>query len=300
VRGKGLTVRARKGYYAPADGQTTASREEEAPRDRELQRALDAPGMTDGIPLRMTSFALDDAGQARTRVLLAAEADLSKVDFPSDGGNAVLDTLAVVAHRESGEFLRNDQKVELQRRGEAAPTQPVWYAFVREFELRPGAHQARLVVRDAASRRVGSLILELEVPSHDGLRVSTPVLTDTLQKTPDGGLTPALVVRRAFASSGQLYCRFDVFGAARGPDGQPQVKAGHALRRPDGTVLGSTPPHIVQPTSIGALSRLIQIPLGGTAPGDYELVLTVSDEISGQTRELVEPFSVTPPVTAGR
>jgi len=95
-----------------------------------------------------------------------------------------------------------------------------------------------------------------------------------------------------FASGGQLFCSFDVFDAARGPDGMPQVKAGHALRRRDGTVLGQTPLNPIQPTSIGALTRLIQIPLAGTPPGDYELVLTVEDSISGQKRELVEPFTI--------
>jgi hypothetical protein len=73
----------------------------------------------------------------------------------------------------------------------------------------------------------------------------------------------------------------------------PRVRAGHALRRSDGTLIGRTEPHLIQPTSIGALLRLIQIPLDGLAPGDYELVLTVTDDVGGESRELVEPFSVT-------
>ena len=77
-----------------------------------------------------------------------------------------------------------------------------------------------------------------------------------------------------------------------GPDGLPRVTAGHALRRPGGATLGSTPPNPIRPTSIGALSRVIQLPLAGRAVGDYELVLTVTDEIAGRTREVVEPFSI--------
>ena len=72
------------------------------------------------------------------------------------------------------------------------------------------------------------------------------------------------------------------------------MKAGHALRRRDGTLVGESAPNPIQPTSIGALSRLIQIPLAGTPPGDYELVLTVEDAVSGQKRELVEPITITP------
>jgi len=106
-------------------------------------------------------------------------------------------------------------------------------------------------------------------------------------------------VERAFAAGSQLYCSFDVYDAARGTDGLPRVKAGHALRRPGGALLGSTAPNPMRPTSIGALSRLIQIPLAGRAVGEYELVVTVSDELSGETREIVEPFTIVEPSGRG-
>ena len=147
-------------------------------------------------------------------------------------------------------------------------------------------------MRDAASKVLGSVILEIDVPPLAALRVSTPVLASGLAATADGSLAPVLRVERAFAPGSQLYCSFDVYGARRGPDGLPRVKAGHALRQPGGPVLGSTTPNAIRPTSIGALSRLIQIPLAGRPVGDYELVVTVSDELSGETRELVEPFAI--------
>jgi VWFA-related protein len=294
VRGRGLTVRARKGYYAPsAPGQAPVVAARDRGRELDLQRALDAPGAVMGVPLRMTAYALQDAGSDKAQVLLAAEADVSQLGFPEGGGPAVLDTLMVVTHRESGEHHRRDQRVELQRRSDAPAGRPLWYAFARDFELPAGGFQAKLVVRDPARQQVGALTLEFEIPPLDGLRVSTPILTDALQRSADGTVSPALSVRRAFASGGQLYCRFDVFRAAKGPDGLPRVKAGHALRRADGALVGLTPPHTIQPTSIGALARLIQIPLKGTPAGEYELVLTVSDEVSGKSVEVVEPFSVT-------
>jgi hypothetical protein len=52
-------------------------------------------------------------------------------------------------------------------------------------------------------------------------------------------------------------------------------------------------PTTVNPTSLGAVIRLIQIPLSIAPPGEYELVLTVLDEISGRQVESVEPFVVT-------
>ena len=158
----------------------------------------------------------------------------------------------------------------------------------------PGEYQAKLVVRDATSKRVGTVAYEFGIPIRDQLRVSTPVLTDTLTGSP-GGPVPALLARRTFPSSAQLYCRFDVYGAGKGPGGLPKVQAGHALRRADGTPLGRANPTLIEPTSLGALARMVQIPLSGLPPGDYELVLTVSDQVTGATKEVVEPFAVVGP-----
>jgi VWFA-related protein len=300
VRRKGLMVRARKGYYPAAGVPAPPAAAADAPRDRELQRLLDSPGPVDALPLRLAAHALEPAGLEEARVLLAAEADVSKLAFADGTGTAALDTLLVLAHRETGDFQRADVKVELQRRAAAAPGAPVWYTFLRPFNLKAGGYQAKLVVRDGASGRSGSVILEFDVPPLDQLRVSTPILTDMLQRDDGGGLSPVLTLRRAFSSGGQLFCRFDVYGAARGPDGHPRVAAGHTLRRADGSVLDHAPERAIQPTSIGALLRLIQIPLAGAPPGEYELVLSVRDEVTGQARELVEPFSVTATATAAR
>src|SRR6266545_4537704 len=135
----------------------------------------------------------------------------------------------VVAHRDSGEFQRTDQQVDLQRRPGATSSGPAWYSMIREFDLAPGGYQARLVVRDAATRRVGSLAFELEVPPLDRLRVSTPILTDTLQQPPGQAVpVPVLLARRTLAAGGPLYCRFDVYGMAKdGTRGMPRVRSGH-------------------------------------------------------------------------
>jgi VWFA-related protein len=295
VKRKDVTVRSRRGYHAPgADAEPGPSA---AGRDAGIQRALDAPGALDAIPLRISAYVLDQAALGKARVVLAAESDVSKVAFAAgeSGSVASLDTLLVVAHRDSGDFHRSDQRVELSRRSQA-PGGPVWYAFAREFSLPAGAYQSKLIVRDAATQRVGSLIFEFEVPPLERLRVSTPILSDRLQKAPDGSATPVLLVARRFASGATLVCRFDVYGATPGPDGMPQVAAGYVVRRAGGGLFASSEPSLIAPTSLGALVRQIQLPLNAR-PGDYELVLTVQDRISGESRELVEPFSVTP---AGR
>jgi hypothetical protein len=41
------------------------------------------------------------------------------------------------------------------------------------------------------------------------------------------------------------------------------------------------------------VSRIVGAKLAGAEPGDYELVLTVRDELAGKTLEVREPFTVT-------
>ena len=72
----------------------------------------------------------------------------------------------------------------------------------------------------------------------------------------------------------------------------PRVTMGYEVRRSDGTLFTNEAPSEILPTSIGALSRLIGIPLESAAPGDYEIVLAVKDELSGSRVVLREPFHV--------
>jgi VWFA-related protein len=298
VRGKGFVVRARKGYYddagpaaeRPPRAADGTARERSDPA---LQRALDSPTLLDAVPLRMSAYALAPTIDGKAQVVVAADADVSAIAFGEGTGNAVLDTLLVVAAPHGG-VERADRQVELQRRASPPGGGPVWYSFVRDFTLAAGRHQAKLVVRDVTTGKIGTVSHTFEVPPLDGLRLSTPLVTDTLQKDATGVMAPTLLARREFSRDAQLYCLFEVFGAAKGPDGLPRVRAGHEVRRRGGSVVGRTAPTPVAPTSIGAVTRLIQIPLSTVGPGDYELVLTVTDETTGRQVERAEPFVVTP------
>lgn len=298
VRGKGLVVRARKGYYDDdGPGADPPPRPaDDTPRERSdpaLQRALDSPTLLDAVPLRLSAYALAPTIDGKAQVVVAADADVSGIAFGEGMGNAVLDTLLVVAAPHGG-VERTDRQVELQRRASPPAGGPVWYSFVRDFTLGAGRHQAKLVVRDVTTGKIGTVSHTFEVPPLDGLRLSTPLVTDTLQKDATGVMAPTMLARREFPRDAQLYCMFEVFGAAKGPDGLPRVRAGHEVRRRGGSLVGRTAPTPVTPTSIGAVTRLIQIPLSIVGAGAYELVLTVTDQITGRQVERVEPFVVTP------
>lgn len=293
VRRPGVKVRARKGYYARAKGESDA-----AVPDGELQRALDAPFDLDGVPLRAAAFTFDDTPAGTARVIVAAEIDTRDLALREQGGRLAgeLQVLWIVARRDSGEFTRHDQKVELTLKPEAREQLArEGYALTHEFALTAGAYQARLVVRDARSGRTGSVTHAFEVPAPGQLRVSTPILGDALASA-GGASHPVLRLRRAYAPGATLHAEFQVYGVQRDAvTGQPRVFTGFELRRDDGGAVGRGEPRALVPGAGGRLSQLVSIPLASLAPGTYELVFYLHDGVAARDAQYREAFDVAGP-----
>ena len=294
-KSKNLNVRARRGYYAPLEGPAAEGPKRNA--DPLIGHALDSPFEIPDVPLRVSSFVFDEVSLDQMSVQLAVEIDVKGLAFKqeADRSTDALAFLIEAQHRESGEYYRYDQKIEMSLLPETRrKLEQGGYPVAREFTLPPGAYQAKIVVRDLNSDRVGSVVHEFEVPKVGALRVSTPVLSSTLEQAEDGSRRPVLQVQRAFATDSTLYCQYSVYGAAKAETGSlmPRVTAGYEIRRTDGVVFKRSAPTPINPTSVGALLRLNGIALRGAVPGQYDLVLTVKDELSGNTVEVREPFEI--------
>jgi VWFA-related protein len=296
---KGTKVRARKGYYAPLPPGTVVKKDKEERADPDIQAALDSPYEMNQVPVRMTAWVFDETLLNRASTVVAAEIDIRKMAFREEDGRFVdaAEFLLVVAHRESGEHFRYDQKVEMRLSPDTRKRiEQTWLPVLRDFELAPGGYQAKIVVRDANSRAIGTVVHEFEVAPLDKLRVSTPILNDALAQPEEGSTSkaprPAMNANRTFAVGGTVYCQFEVYGAKKNDKGMPQVSAGYVVRRRGGgEELLRVEASQIKPTSLGKLSRLVGSPLPPAAVGELELVLDVKDEISGETRQIVEPFS---------
>lgn len=303
VDGRHRKVRARKGYYAPAEGDAP---EAKGGIDPVIQAALDSPWAEDAIPLRMTDYVGDERIPGKAAVLVATEVDVRGFEFEESDGRFADDVelLLVVAHRESGEFLRVDEKVVMNVLPETRERlERQWYPIVRDFDLRPGDYQAKIVVRETASGRVGTVLHEFEVPELDAFRVSTPVLSDALaeEQRMDGvpGARLDVIVRRAFPAGSDVYCQVDVFGAAKDDaTGMPRVFQAYSVHRADGSAFTAVPPSEIRPTSLGALSRVSGFSLGGAEPGTYELEMRIWDELAEKGLVVREPFTVVPALEA--
>lgn len=297
--GKGLKIRARRGYYAPTDGEPSVPIGKEGV-DPVLQAALDSPWSEDGIPLRMTHYVGPEQTLGKAGVLIVTEVDLRALEFREEEGRHVaqIQFLLVTAHRESGEFYRYDQAVNLKLRASSHERLTrLWYPIARDFELTPGDHMAKMIVWQKATGALGSVVHEFDVPSPEEFRVPTPVLSDRMTAVGEDE-APVLqpLARREFPQGGQLFCQFDVFGAEKDETGMPHVAQGYRVLASDGSVLTSRPESVIRPTPLGELSRVFGFSLETVAPGDYEIVMTVRDEIAGETLEVNEPFRVLPPV----
>jgi VWFA-related protein len=299
VRGRrGLEVRARKGYYAPSD--TAATPAARPGTDPVFQSALDSPYELEDIPLRMTHYVRDETSLDRARVFLAAEVDVRRLDLQEKEGKAVgaLQYLMVAVQRDGGPYFRVDHTLELALPpGDREELSRTWLPVVNEFELPVGRYRAKMVVRDKASGRLGTVVHDFEVPDLQPFRVSTPVLSDVREVTEAGtpGDRLAILARRDFAQGSPLYCQLEVYRAVKEEaSGMPRVSMGYEVRRSDGTLLTRDAPTVIRPAPDGALSRMIGISLESATPGDYELLMRVKDEFSGSKIELHEPFHVSP------
>jgi VWFA-related protein len=300
---KGRDIRARKGYYAPSDTGKTAM----APKkgvDPVIQSALDSPWAEDAIPLRMTHYIGDERTLGKAAVLVATEVDVRALEFEEKEGRFLgdLQFLLVVAHRESGEFFRYDQGVSMKLQPSTRERlSRLWYPIVREFELRSGDYQAKIVVRDTRTGRVGTVIHEFDVPALGDLRVSTPVLSDNRAPSPSAEGVPggilAVLARREFPSGADLLCQFEVFGAKKDEKtGMPQVTQGYVVTGPDGSVFTAMEPSRINPTSLGQVMRTFGFKLAGAPVGDYELVMAIRDDLAGRSFEMRERFMVVEPL----
>ena len=295
----GVRVRARQGYYA-VDARVAAAANP-GDLDPDVRRALDAPRDLADLPVRATALVFDQV-DAGARVVVAADVDPKYFQLEPDDQqrlHGVVELAVAATHLGTGHVYRFEQTTELNLRPETKRQIDVWwYPVSRDFTLPAGPYQARVVVRDRNSGRMGSVTHEFEVPVMEGFRVSSPILTDQIQADAAGVAVPkpVLMARRRFASGTTLFCQFTVYNAAlAAATRQAQVSATWILRRADGGLGGivrQSEARTLTPAADGALTRLYGITLAGLTPGDYELVLLVRDELQVKTAELREPFAV--------
>ena len=285
-----VVVRARGGYYAASDREPRASADK---LDPAVRAGLDSPLGVAGIPLRLASYVFGAAADGKLQTLFVAEAEPGALQLRLRDGrySAVLESFVLVGQRETGELQRDERLVELDMPADAyEQARRTGLPIRREFSLAPGRYFATFLVRDRASGRVGSVRHEFDVPRPDDLRITTPVVTDTLQSAAQGQASrPVPIARRTFRAGSRLLCAFDVVGAMRdAATGAPRVTLAYSLRRvSDGAEVVTGPAGQLRP---GTVTIALTVP--ADAAGAHELRLVVHDEVAARTVEEAELLTI--------
>jgi len=308
-----VTVRARRGYYAGGVGPGAPAAGGSAPPRYSdgvdaIDRAAESPYELAAIPLRVADLAFGEASPDSAVVMLVVEADLRAFGFATAGGKLsdVLDLRMLTTELGTNATERYERKVEMSFPEGTHFGPESWHPLSQEFHLKPGRYQARVAVRDVNSGRIGSVTHDFVVPPLTGLRLTTPILTDAIEAPSFGSQAPpkpVLIARRAFPAGATLYYQFSVLGAGKDAAGATHVVGSHQLIGPDGAVVKKLDPRPVAGGG-GAPIRLASVGLAGLPAGDYDLVLKVTDETTGQSVERREPLAILPPpavpASAGR
>jgi len=279
VSREGIEVRARSRYYVPEPPKMS----KDAAPSAGLVAMRSLADSTD-LAVRTATLYFEHNRKGEVATMLATEV----LPLPGKKGERLFKLVSEARARDGGPPVRD----QFEGSTEVVPGVPVILA--RQWHLTPGVWQARLLVEDTTTGRIGTVLHTFEVPDPKGFRMSTPILTAELED-PDGQRKPKVALARTFRTGTILYCQYNAYGASVDSkhDWVPHAFGSWTLRRGD-EVVREAPPTLIQPGGDGRLTRTLGVSLQGAPPGEYSLTLTVKDEKTGETLARTEPFTVAP------
>jgi GWxTD domain-containing protein len=173
------------------------------------------------------------------------------------------------------------------------------------FYSPPGEYRLELAVRDNASNTVRTAAETLRVPdfTRQSLFLSSVVLADQIVKLevppPAGKKEPFRFgefeavpnFTRTFSAKGALNVYFEAYNLTLDEGGKNSIKLVYRFER-DGARYREVPATYLYPTEQRQRTIMSAIPLKDFTPGDYTLVIALSDEIAKATAAVQESFRV--------
>jgi VWFA-related protein len=274
VRPPGLKVKAVAGY---AGDESSPARPDEPGIPELANAAVDIAT----VPLRLATYVTKASADNTILTTLAIDLPATSALLPESVLDVLVDARSALPHRR-----RHQDRFDLR-----IPTSREWPLITtRQMYLAPGIWQVRVVVRDRSTSRSGAALHTMVIPAVAGLRISTPVFAEEAVTARERRMR--IRVDRQYAQEATLYCQYEVFGAITEPNSSVlRVRAMYAIVG-DAGVVRRDDMRPLSPNDKGELIRTLSIPLAGLTPGRYFLRLLVTDDVTGQSRELAEPFVV--------
>jgi VWFA-related protein len=160
VRGKDVEVRARKGFFV-----TKATIQPETTRDYDLQAALSSPIEATGVPVTLKWTGISGEGDKKKASFLV---QIAANGVSIEGGDRLNFDVAVTAYQLHGNqdkpVLTFGQTVDTALTPQQLPSvQTNGITVSKAMDIAPGQYAVRLVVRDSATGRIGSVTAPLTV-----------------------------------------------------------------------------------------------------------------------------------------
>ncbi len=157
----GLTLQARRGYWAPAHASDSAEAAQE-----ELQETVFSRDELQAIPLQVqTEFF--ESGDAKYSLTVTAQLDAKALRFTKDGERNV-DTVTVVAglFDPDGNYIAGiEKRLNLRLRdGTLAAFENAGMNVKEDFTVAPGRYLVRVVVRDERGKTITARNAGVEIP----------------------------------------------------------------------------------------------------------------------------------------
>jgi len=287
-RQRGLTVRTRRGYFAP-DDKNPARRPAPAPVD--LRALLDQPlpAGSAGSSLRLSAHFLD-LPPGGSQALVHARLDVSSLGWQKadDRQRAAFDViLGAFSADGAAAVAPSARRVELSlTSGELKRAKEDGFRYRQSLPLPPGRYQVRVLARDPAGTAIGGAAEWVEIPdlAAKTLATSSVFLSSSPGSaaggTDDGGARDVSIARR-FKRGDTLFFQLYVYN--------PQVDGGasdvvlQAQLRSGETLIGASKP---QPVAFLEKDG-VPVPyansmsLAGLSAGAYELRVVVVDRKAG-------------------
>jgi VWFA-related protein len=162
----GLTVRARKGYVAPRG---KAPDVKAAPKDGptpELRDALESPLPLTGLPLALTAVVFKGPAPKGSVVISTFVAG-SMLPFADNAGMMKndLEIVGMATDDKGKAFSTERATVNLNMKPDTAKrVAATGFRIIQSLDLNPGRYSLRVAVREANTRKAGSVTFDLEVP----------------------------------------------------------------------------------------------------------------------------------------
>lgn len=161
IAGKGLTVQARKGYFAPAKAQDAAVQEKE-----DLQDAVFAQNETQTFPIQVNAryFMID---KTNAKIDVVTHVDLQQARFRKEADRNLDNlTFVTVVFDRDGHYVTGQQKVlELRLRDESlGKVRSAGVTVEMELNVKAGTYLVRTVVRDSESGQISARNSTVEIP----------------------------------------------------------------------------------------------------------------------------------------